>query len=150
VNPKEVKNYYDVIGNPKDLGTIRKDLKNLKYRTGQAFMEDIKLISENCIRFNSEQHNLSYISKVMVNKAEELLNKHGEKIKELESDIINHERKDSNDKFRVKLKLKPDVIHGKEDASVTNESADLDVEMNDLSQLDSPFERIEEEVNIEE
>jgi hypothetical protein len=53
VQKREAPNYYDVIKNPMDLGTMGKKLKNLDYKSKQEFWEDLNLIWDNCLSYNT-------------------------------------------------------------------------------------------------
>lgn len=44
--------YFDVIKEPMDLGTIKKKLYGNVYRDGEALVRDLKLVFENCKKFN--------------------------------------------------------------------------------------------------
>lgn len=48
----KVENYFDVIGYPMDLTTIRAKLEKSKYKSVSAFAFDISLMFGNCYRFN--------------------------------------------------------------------------------------------------
>lgn len=59
----EVPNYFMVIKNPMDLGTIKKRLSNNFYESPQQFLDDVSLIYDNCILYNGEE---SFIGKIAV------------------------------------------------------------------------------------
>lgn len=46
--------YFDYVKEPMDLGTVAKNLNNWKYRTLEEFERDVKLVFENCYKFNPE------------------------------------------------------------------------------------------------
>ncbi len=46
--------YYDIIKNPMDLGTVRKNLKINKYKTVEEVVKDIESIWDNCKTYNAE------------------------------------------------------------------------------------------------
>ena len=46
--------YFDIIKNPMDLGTVRKNLKANKYKYVEEVLADIQLIWDNCKTYNAE------------------------------------------------------------------------------------------------
>lgn len=48
--------YFDIIKNPMDLGTIDRKLKNEMYPTAQALINDFNLMVQNAVTFNGIQH----------------------------------------------------------------------------------------------
>lgn len=50
--------YYEVIKNPRDLGTIKKSLEAQLYSDVFAFRDDVRLCFENCRTFNPPGHNV--------------------------------------------------------------------------------------------
>ncbi len=46
--------YPNIIANPMDLGTVRKNLRNNKYKMVEECLNDIQLIWDNCKKYNSE------------------------------------------------------------------------------------------------
>ncbi|KAH0552954.1 hypothetical protein GP486_006849 [Trichoglossum hirsutum] len=54
VNKREAPDYYNVIKNPMDLGTMTKKLKQHAYKSKQEFVDDLNLIWANCLRYNAE------------------------------------------------------------------------------------------------
>lgn len=54
VSKKDAPNYYDVIKRPMDLGTVGK--KIIMYRTIEEFKDDLDLIWNNCLAFNTTQY----------------------------------------------------------------------------------------------
>lgn len=59
----EIPNYFLVIKQPMDLGTIKKRLQNNYYENPQQFLDDVYLTFDNCIVFNGEE---SFIGKIAV------------------------------------------------------------------------------------
>ncbi|CAO3688768.1 unnamed protein product [Rhizopus stolonifer] len=53
VSKREAPDYFDVIKNPMDLGTVTKKMKNLCYRSKQDFGDDLYLIYDNCLMYNT-------------------------------------------------------------------------------------------------
>ncbi|KNE63234.1 hypothetical protein AMAG_08383 [Allomyces macrogynus ATCC 38327] len=54
-----VPTYFDTIGEPMDLRTLRENLENRDYATLTDFEHDVDLIFENCYRFNGREHEIS-------------------------------------------------------------------------------------------
>lgn len=54
VNKDEVGDYYDVIKEPMDLGTMESKLENDKYESFDQFVYDARLIFNNCRSYNAE------------------------------------------------------------------------------------------------
>ncbi|KAI8636118.1 hypothetical protein BD408DRAFT_426659 [Parasitella parasitica] len=53
VNKREAPDYFDVIKKPMDLGTVTKKMKNLSYRSRKDFADDLYLIYDNCLAYNT-------------------------------------------------------------------------------------------------
>ncbi|OLY80487.1 Transcriptional activator spt7 [Smittium mucronatum] len=76
VKRRDAPDYYDVISNPMDLGTMTKRLKNLFYRSKKEFEDDIKLIRDNCYQYNTApSHPYRKQADIIVKKVEQLLSK---------------------------------------------------------------------------
>ncbi|KAI9839062.1 MAG: Transcriptional activator spt7 [Thelocarpon superellum] len=54
VNKREAPDYYNVIKQPMDLGTMTKKLKSLAYKSKQDFVDDLNLIWANCLKYNAD------------------------------------------------------------------------------------------------
>lgn len=46
--------YFDYVKEPMDLGTVAKNLDNWKYQTLEEFERDVRLVFENCYKFNPD------------------------------------------------------------------------------------------------
>lgn len=90
VNPKQVADYYTFITNPMDLSTIRNKLKRLLYTSVSEFLNDVKLMRDNCEKYNGPQHSLTFIINSMHEKALKIANENKEKIAAIEA-CINSE-----------------------------------------------------------
>lgn len=55
--------YNDIITHPMDLGTIRKKLTFNFYATPQLFANDVKLVWQNCYKYNGQDHEISVCAK---------------------------------------------------------------------------------------
>lgn len=51
---REAPDYYEVIKNPMDLGTMLRNVKNGRYKSKAQFTRDLDLIWDNCLTYNSE------------------------------------------------------------------------------------------------
>jgi len=69
VNGKDVIDYYDVIKEPMDFGTMSEKLEDNMYLTVEGFLADAQLVFDNCRRYNPETSNYVKIA----NKIERFL-----------------------------------------------------------------------------
>lgn len=53
VSKREAPDYYNVIKTPMDIGTMIKKLKQFSYKSKQEFVEDLYLIWNNCLKYNT-------------------------------------------------------------------------------------------------
>jgi hypothetical protein len=63
-----IPDYYEVVTEPMDLGTVKNKLNMNKYKNVQEFIDDINLIFLNCIKYNGED---SSVGKMCKNVREE-------------------------------------------------------------------------------
>lgn len=54
-----IHDYFDIITNPMDFGTIEKKLKSHEYLNMQHFLQDVELVFENCFHYNGEASQVS-------------------------------------------------------------------------------------------
>ncbi|KAH8727220.1 transcriptional activator spt7 [Phaeosphaeriaceae sp. PMI808] len=54
VNKREAPDYYNVIKQPMDIGTMMKKLKQLQYKSKKEFVDDLMLIWSNCLKYNAD------------------------------------------------------------------------------------------------
>ncbi|EPZ33530.1 hypothetical protein ROZALSC1DRAFT_26859 [Rozella allomycis CSF55] len=74
VSKKDAPDYYDVIKNPMDLGTMARKLKSFEYQSKSEFASDLNLIYTNCIQYNSSPDSIYRIHATKLKeKYEELL-----------------------------------------------------------------------------
>ncbi|KAI4165048.1 MAG: hypothetical protein LQ342_001325 [Letrouitia transgressa] len=74
VNKREAPDYYNVIKQPMDLGTMTKKLKAVQYKSKQEFVHDLNLIWSNCLRYNATpDHFLRRHAKFMQKETEKLV-----------------------------------------------------------------------------
>ncbi|ORX60257.1 hypothetical protein DM01DRAFT_1380641 [Hesseltinella vesiculosa] len=53
VSKRDAPDYFDIINRPMDLGTVTKKLKNFEYKSKNQFSDDLYLIYENCLAYNT-------------------------------------------------------------------------------------------------
>lgn len=74
VAKRDAPDYYDVIKNPMDLGTMLRNVRQGRYKSKAQFMRDLDLIWDNCLTYNSEPtHPLRRSVQVLRAKANHLL-----------------------------------------------------------------------------
>ncbi|GAN00791.1 transcriptional activator spt7 [Mucor ambiguus] len=56
VSKREAPDYYEVIKRPMDLGTVSKKLKAFQYKNKKEFANDLYLIYQNCLDYNTDPH----------------------------------------------------------------------------------------------
>ncbi|KAK6533624.1 Transcriptional activator spt7 [Orbilia ellipsospora] len=54
VNKREAPDYFAIIKQPMDLGTVMKKLKQLAYKSKKEFVDDLNLIWQNCLQYNAD------------------------------------------------------------------------------------------------
>ncbi|XP_033742474.1 transcription initiation factor TFIID subunit 1-like [Pecten maximus] len=87
VNKKFVKDYYEVIPNPMDLGTLLKRVQAHKYQTREYFMDDVELIPINCSKYNGKDSPLTETAYRMADVCRQALSQNEEHLIQLEADI---------------------------------------------------------------
>ncbi|KAJ3299782.1 Transcriptional activator spt7 [Borealophlyctis nickersoniae] len=75
VSKKEAPDYYDIIKNPMDLGTVTKKLKDLQYNSKAEFAADLYLIWSNCETYNARTHPIRHMGSALKRKTTDLLKK---------------------------------------------------------------------------
>ena len=87
VKKKDYKDYYDMIKNPIDLGSMKNKTKRNEYKNLQQFLEDVDLMVNNSKMYNGEEHEVTLqgfrIKDYVLKKIEE----NQEKINELENKL---------------------------------------------------------------
>ncbi|PWN35736.1 uncharacterized protein FA14DRAFT_46247 [Meira miltonrushii] len=74
VAKRDAPDYYDVIKNPMDLGTMLRNVRQGRYKNKPQFMRDLDLIWDNCLTYNSEPtHPLRRSVQILRAKANHLL-----------------------------------------------------------------------------
>jgi len=62
----DIPNYYNVIKNPMDLGTIQKKLDKTLYDTPNDFAEDVRLVFDNALTFNAPKSDVANMAKALL------------------------------------------------------------------------------------
>ncbi|ATY65225.1 transcriptional activator spt7 [Cordyceps militaris] len=74
VNKRDAPDYYTMIKNPMDLGTMTKKLKSLTFKSKNDFVADLNLIWDNCLKYNHDMnHPLRRMANGMRKEAEKLI-----------------------------------------------------------------------------
>lgn len=74
VNKRDAPDYYNLIKNPMDLGSMTKKLKSLTYKSKVEFVADLNLIWDNCLKYNQDMnHPLRRMANGMRKEAEKLI-----------------------------------------------------------------------------
>lgn len=74
VSKRDAPDYYSVIKQPMDLGTMTKKLKQLQYKSKADFVTDLSLIWDNCLRYNQSLNNhLPRLANGMRREADKLI-----------------------------------------------------------------------------
>lgn len=75
VDPVEldIPDYFDIIKNPMDIGTIEKNLRDHKYETPEEFNKEMRLVWSNCMTYNPEESDIYKMAKEFSDKFEALL-----------------------------------------------------------------------------
>ncbi|KAH9819885.1 bromo domain [Teratosphaeria destructans] len=54
VSKREAQDYFTIIKNPMDIGTMIKKLRQFSYRSKKEFVDDLHLIWSNCLKYNAD------------------------------------------------------------------------------------------------
>ena len=74
VNKREAPDYYSIIKQPMDIGTMQKKLKAFQYKSRKEFVDDLHLIWNNCLRYNSDpNHPLRKKALIMQKQTDKLV-----------------------------------------------------------------------------
>ena len=75
VDPVEldIPDYFDIIKNPMDIGTIERNLRDHKYETPEEFNKEMRLVWSNCMTYNPEESDIYKMAKEFSDKFEALL-----------------------------------------------------------------------------
>ncbi|XP_006831121.1 PREDICTED: bromodomain testis-specific protein [Chrysochloris asiatica] len=67
VNALGLHNYYDIVKNPMDLGTIKRKMDNQEYKDAHEFAADVRLIFMDCYKYNPPDHEIVTMAKMLEN-----------------------------------------------------------------------------------
>ncbi|KXH51550.1 hypothetical protein CNYM01_09711 [Colletotrichum nymphaeae SA-01] len=74
VNKRDAPDYYNLIKQPMDMGSMTKKIKSLTYKSKAEFVTDLNLIWDNCLRYNQDMgHPLRRMANGMRKEAEKLI-----------------------------------------------------------------------------
>ncbi|XP_059558629.1 bromodomain testis-specific protein-like [Myotis daubentonii] len=65
VNALGLHNYYDIVENPMDLGTIKRKMANQEYKDAYEFAADVRLMFMNCYRYNPPDHEVVTMARML-------------------------------------------------------------------------------------
>ncbi|EPQ15610.1 Bromodomain testis-specific protein [Myotis brandtii] len=65
VNALGLHNYYDIVKNPMDLGTIKRKMDNQEYKDAYEFAADVRLMFMNCYRYNPPDHEVVTMARML-------------------------------------------------------------------------------------
>jgi transcriptional activator SPT7 len=68
VSKREAPNYYSIIKTPMDLNTVLKKLKTLQYQSKKQFVDDLMLIWQNCLTYNSDPKHFLRLDAIAMRK----------------------------------------------------------------------------------
>ncbi|CEJ91905.1 Putative Transcriptional activator spt7 [[Torrubiella] hemipterigena] len=98
VNKRDAPDYYNLIKNPMDLGSMTKKLKSLTYKSKVEFVADLNLIWDNCLKYNQEMtHPLRRMANGMRKEAEKLIPLIPDLVIRSRADVEAEERRKQND-----------------------------------------------------
>ncbi|ELW72633.1 Bromodomain testis-specific protein [Tupaia chinensis] len=69
VNALGLHNYYDIVKNPMDLGTIKRKMDNQEYKDAYEFAADVRLMFMNCYKYNPPDHEVVSMARMLQLKA---------------------------------------------------------------------------------
>ncbi|XP_036762374.2 bromodomain testis-specific protein [Manis pentadactyla] len=65
VNALGLRNYYDIVKNPMDLGTIKGKMDNQEYKDAYEFAADVRLMFMNCYKYNPPDHEIVTMARTL-------------------------------------------------------------------------------------
>ncbi|KAK7331786.1 hypothetical protein VNO80_28526 [Phaseolus coccineus] len=80
--------YYDIIKQPMDLGTVKSNLSKGKYSTPSDFASDVRLTFNNALTYNPKGHDVYTMAEQLLTRFEELYRPMHEKFE----DLVGHDR----------------------------------------------------------
>jgi transcriptional activator SPT7 len=102
VNKRDAPDYYNIIKHPMDIGTMMKKLKNFQYKSKKEFVDDLNLIWDNCLQYNTDPHHF-------LRKKALIMKKHTESLVFLIPDIVVRDRAEVEAEERRMQRLDADM-----------------------------------------
>nr|XP_019607902.1 PREDICTED: bromodomain testis-specific protein [Rhinolophus sinicus] len=65
VNALGLHNYYDIVKNPMDLGTIKRKMDKQEYKDAYDFAADVRLMFMNCYKYNAPDHEVVAMARML-------------------------------------------------------------------------------------
>ncbi|CAG2164848.1 unnamed protein product [Oppiella nova] len=93
VDKKFVKNYYEIIENPRSFESIEKSIKQHKYQSREQFIDDVELILKNSERYNGADSQFTKKAVEILEAAKEWLTVYDEQLTVLEQAIVDAKEK---------------------------------------------------------
>lgn len=59
--------YYDIIKQPMDLGTVKNKMENREYKAPEEFVKDVRLMFTNCYKYNPSDHEIVTMGRKLQN-----------------------------------------------------------------------------------
>lgn len=87
VSTKQVQDYYKIIDKPMDLETMRKNCQQHSYHSVKDFLDHVKLIVENCTKYNGKESPLTKIAHNILDSCKKELKENETHLAQLEEDI---------------------------------------------------------------
>lgn len=98
VSLKKFPSYGSIVKNPIDLGTIKSKAKSGSYKQFLTFLEDLRLMRDNCVLYNGPSHSLTEIAENIYNQGRSYYEANRNEIMELEG-LIRTEEADNPQTF---------------------------------------------------
>ena len=96
VKKKEYHDYYDIIKNPIDLGSMKNKTKRNEYSTVKRFIDDIELMVANSIIYNGDTHDVTSHARKIRELAYNKINENADKLNEMDMKLNNKEQAEGN------------------------------------------------------
>jgi hypothetical protein len=79
VDPKKfnISDYFDIVKNPMDFGTVRRKLSHNVYGNAKEFIEDMLLVFSNCVLYNGNESDVGKVGLEVRRQFEELARTNG-------------------------------------------------------------------------
>ncbi|KNC99318.1 uncharacterized protein SPPG_05568 [Spizellomyces punctatus DAOM BR117] len=91
VSAVAVPDYYDIVKKPKTLEQIRDDVRDYRYKTAAAFLDDLELVAYNARIYNGTMHPLTTIAEGLVTRARGQLDQQREELGRIEQELAESE-----------------------------------------------------------